>query len=154
MFEAHTAIEISAPIAAVWPAMLDFSAYKNWNPFVVDVVGPARPLQVGDDFLLHVAWADGKRITSGERATRIEPPHAQDGAQRADLGYRFTGWLHALNLIRANRLQSLEQKAGGPTVYTSREVMTGLIAKYAPLALVQEGFERHARALKHYAEKG
>lgn len=148
MIQAEVTTELVAPIETVWKAMLDFAAYRNWNPFIVDVIAPSRPLEVGDDFTLHVAWAEGKKITSGERATRIEAP--KEGS--AVLAYRFTGWMHALHFVRAERIQSLEQKPGGPTVYTSRETFTGFGARYVPLAQVQEGFERHAQALKRYVE--
>ena len=153
MIEARTSIEINAPIAEVWRVMLDLPAYRDWNPFIVDAVGAGRTLKVGDEFKLHVVWSDGKKVTSGEHVTRVDAPHEVDGASRAVLGYRFDGFLHALNLVRALRLQSLEQKPGGPTHYTSVENMTGMIARYVPIALVQDGFERHARALKQYVEK-
>ena len=49
--------------------------------------------------------------------------------------------------------QTLEERAGGVTLYRSDETFRGLLASSVPLADVQDGFERHARALKARAEE-
>ena len=150
---AITTLELNAPIDRVWQVMTELGSYKEWNPFVVDVVGPTRPLQIGDPLTLSVVWADGGKLQSGEKVTQVEPPHDEAGLRRAVLAYCFTGWIPALNLVRSTRVQSLEQKAGGPTVYTSLEEFRGFAAAYVPLQKVQDGFDRHARALKLRVER-
>jgi hypothetical protein len=150
---AEATIEINAPIDVVWRVVNDFPAYANWNPFVVKAQCSAVAPQVGDAMQLRVRWKDGAEVTSKERFTLIAPPAlTQQGTTRAQLVYRFDGPMHWLGLVRASRTQSLEQAAGGLTVYTSTEVFSGLFAAGVPLALVQDGFERHAQALKRHAE--
>lgn len=143
---------IDAPIARVWSALVDVRAYREWNPFIVDVDAPARPLTVGDDITLHVRWADGGGVRSPEHVVRLEPPEEVDGVWRATLAYRFSGWIPRLGLVRATRVQTLTQTPPGPTVYHSEERFHGLAARWVPLGRVRDGFERQADAMKRRAE--
>ncbi|HEX2156760.1 MAG TPA: SRPBCC domain-containing protein, partial [Actinomycetes bacterium] len=36
-------IEIQASAEQVWEALTDFAAYRDWNPFIVQASGTARP---------------------------------------------------------------------------------------------------------------
>jgi len=145
--EATAAIE--APLEVVWAVMLDLDAYPEWNPFVVRVDGPAgRPAAVGDELVLHVRWASGRGVSTHERISRLDPP--VDG--RAVLEYDFGGPLAALGLVRGRRLQEVEAAAPGTTRYRTAERLHGLLAFAAPIGRVQDGFERHAAALKARAE--
>lgn len=147
--EATARIEIDASLDRVWDVMMDTGAYGAWNPFVVAVDGTPK---VGDPLRLRVRWRDGREITSPERVTAIEPPAAVDGARTAAFAYRYDAWLHALGLVRAVRVQRLVQRDGGPTVYETSERFTGLFAGSVPIADVNDGFARHAAALKARAE--
>jgi hypothetical protein len=129
--------------------MLDLAAYPAWNPFVVQIDGPeGRPAAVGDELVLHVRWASGRGVTTSERITRLEPP--TDG--RATLEYEFGGPLAALALVRGRRLQEVEGSPDGRTRYRTSERLHGLLAFAAPIGRVQDGFERHAAALRARAE--
>lgn len=143
---------IDAPIDRVWSVLVDVRAYRDWNPFIVDVDAPARPLAVGDDLTLHVKWATGGGFSSPERVVQLDPPREVDGVWRAALAYRFSGWIPRLRLVRATRVQTLTQSAAGPTVYHSEEAFHGLAARWVPLARVKDGFERQAAAMKRHAE--
>jgi hypothetical protein len=148
---ADAAATIEAPLDLVWTVMLDLDAYPDWNPFVVRVEGPAdRPPAVGDDLVLHVRWASGRGVTSTERITRLEPPEGEP--HRAALEYEFAGPLAALGLVRGRRLQEVEEVEEGTTRYRTSERLHGVLAFAAPLGRVQDGFERHAAALKARAE--
>jgi hypothetical protein len=148
---AEASATIAAPVDVVWAVMVDLDAYPDWNPFVVQVDGPAdRPPAVGDDLVLHVRWASGRGVTSTERITRLEPPGGDP--RRAALAYEFGGPLAALHLVRGQRLQEVEEGPGGTTSYRTSERLHGLLALAAPLARVRDGFERHALALKARAE--
>jgi hypothetical protein len=84
---------------------------------------------------------------------RLDPPAiAADGALRAHLEYRALGPLHALYLVRGARPQQLEQLAGGRTRYRTHERLYGLLAWAVPMRQVQDGFERHAQALRRRCE--
>lgn len=142
---AESQITIDAPIERVFRVMLDFEGYARWNPFVIGVRGAA---EVGSPILLTVRWKSGKTIASPERVVGIERP--ADG--RAKLVYRFEGLPAKLGAVRGDRVQTLESLPDGSTRYTSREAFSGYLRWFVPLADVQDGFERHARALKTEVE--
>lgn len=144
---AQTAIEIAAPASVVWQIMIDVDAYPEWNPFVVEVRRGPGPLGIGGRLRLRVRWHDGGGATSSEHITVFAPPTAG----RAELAYRFTGWLDRLGLVHALRSQTLQTTPTG-TRYETRECFTGALARLVPLARVQAGFERHAAALRRRAE--
>jgi uncharacterized protein YndB with AHSA1/START domain len=143
---------IEAPIELVWDVMLDTERYPEWNPFIVRVRLPAdRVPQVGDRLVLHVRWSTGGRARATERITTLVPP-SDTGGRRAQLEYAYGGPVGALRLVRGRRLQELVRLDAGLTTYTTHERLHGPLAALAPLVRVQDGFERHARALKARAE--
>jgi hypothetical protein len=151
---AEASVDISAPIEVVWQVMTDLARYPEWNPFVVDIA-PVRgdvAFAVGADISLEVKWGRGGGAKTIERVSRLDAPRPDGEARRAAMEYVFLGWLPRLALVRGSRLQALEQRAGGPTTYRTSERFTGLLARGVPLAKVQDGFERHAKALKARAE--
>jgi hypothetical protein len=146
---AEASATIGAPPEVVWQVMLDLDAYPVWNPFVVEVDGPVgRPAAVGDDLVLHVRWASGRGVTTTERIHRLEPP---GGGRAGTLEYDFGGPLARLGLVRGRRLQEVEAALDG-SIYRTSERLRGLLAFAAPIGRVQDGFERHAAALKERAE--
>ena len=152
MGEARAEVVIHAPIDVVWDVMLDTERYGEWNPFIVEVGLPAeRPPMVGDPIVLHVRWGSGGGAKATERVTTLEPPDQHDGA-RAILDYDYGGPLAALRFVRGRRRQELERRGESETAYRTHERLHGLLAWAAPLAKVQDGFERHALALKARAE--
>jgi hypothetical protein len=151
---ATASVEIDAPIAQVWSVMLDAARYAEWNPFVVELRPVDDALVVGGAIHLHVKWSGGGGARTVEVVSRLDAPAAAAGSDtsRATMEYRFVGWLPRLALVRGSRVQSLEQRDGGPTIYRTEERFTGLLARRVPLRRVQDGFERHAHALKQRAE--
>jgi hypothetical protein len=145
---AQATVTIDAPIDLVWSVMLDLPAYREWNPFIYRVRKSGDDTaRVGDDLVLHVKFHSGRRFASPERITALQPPDTG----KAMLEYEFRGPLHALGLIRGRRRQHLEN-VGGSTLYRTEEHFRGLIGFTVSLAAVQDGFERHAAALKQRAE--
>lgn len=155
---AFASAEIDAPIELVWSVMLDFRAYPQWNPFIRRIDGIVGAPEVGQSMILEVHFRGGSKVRSPERISRIEPPvpdASVPGAgelRRATLVYSFQGPLSRLYLVRGSRFQHLEQRPGGPTVYRTEEEFHGLLRRFVPLAAVQDGFARHAQALKARAE--
>ncbi|MBK6607404.1 MAG: SRPBCC domain-containing protein [Leptospiraceae bacterium] len=43
MNEINTEITINAPKKIIWDILTDFSAYSQWNPFLINVIGSATP---------------------------------------------------------------------------------------------------------------
>ncbi|MFP5220278.1 MAG: SRPBCC domain-containing protein [Actinomycetes bacterium] len=145
---ARTEVLIDAPIDVVWRTMLDTDAYGEWNPFIVRVDRLAgRPPEVGDDLRLHVRFKGGGSVTTVERITAMDEP--RDG--RALLEYDFLGPFATLRMVRGRRRQELTAEGDG-TRYATSETLRGWLAWAAPIGRVQDGFERHANALKQRAE--
>lgn len=151
---ARSVVDIDAPIGRVWQVMLDMDRYGEWNPFVVRIDRKrAGEPELGEDFTLNVRWHNGKGVATHERISRLDAPcRAADGVQRAVLEYDFLGPLAALGAVRGRRLQLVEQSGGTVTRYTTEETLHGWLAWAAPLKWVQDGFERHAAALKRRCE--
>lgn len=144
-------VSIDAPLDLVWGVMLDTAAYGEWNPFVHEVECPS-PAKVGDPIRLHVRWANGRTTTSPERITDLEPPLHEDGVGTARLSYEYEGLPDRLGLVHSVRHQWLFQEGDGPTVYTTRQELTGPMARFAGPARITDGFRRHAEGLKQRAE--
>jgi hypothetical protein len=150
---ASASANIDAPIELVWNVMVSVADYGAWNPFIVRIDTPAgRDPQVGDDLILNVKWASGRRVKSREQVTRLDAPARESDVTRAVLEYDFRGPLAAANLTRGRRTQALEQYPGEPTRYVTTEHLHGLLVALVPLKSIQNGFERHAAALKIRAE--
>jgi hypothetical protein len=150
-------LEIHAPIEKVWATMIDVARYREWNPFIVAVETPDPALRVGSPVLLDVRWGRGGGTRSPEVISRMDPPAPTGGAvgaRSARLEYTYAAWLARLGLVRGTRVQTIAQEPGGPTTYATSEEFHGLLARGVPLAKVQDGFERHARALKTRVEGG
>lgn len=148
------AVEIEAPLKAVWEILLDTASYGEWNPFVFEAEC-ARP-EVGEPIVLHVRWASGRTTRSPERISLVEPPH-EDGPEdarvtRATLAYTYQGLPARLGLVRGTRFQRLSQQPGGPTRYDTVEEFSGPLVALAGPDRVADGFRRHADALKARAE--
>lgn len=152
MPSAQTDILINAPLDRVWAVMTDIDSYREWNPFVEHLECADQPIRLGSDLTLHIQFANGWKRQEIERITRLEPPHPHGGTQRAVLQYTFTGFLHNWNLVRGQRPQILTARGDAQTHYHTDETLTGWLAWAAPIKQVQDGFERHAAALKARCE--
>lgn len=151
---AQTSIAINAPIERVWQVMTDVAAYPQWNPFVVNIDAAGDVTMQGAAMKFTVKWLDGGTATSHEIVTEAQAPHADgNGVKHAHWAYVFNSWLHRFGLVHAIRHQWLEQQPGSITIYRTEEVFTGLLKKFIPLAKVQDGFERQAKALAQFAEQ-
>jgi hypothetical protein len=144
-------IDIDAPLDLVWSVMIETAAYDEWNPFVHHVECP-QPPKVGDPIRLHVEFGNGTRVVSPERITRIVEPYDDGGTWRALLAYDYEGLPAKLGLVRGTRLQRLTEEPGRPVRYETVEEFRGPLVPLAGPGRVEEGFRRHAAALKERAE--
>jgi hypothetical protein len=147
---AEAAVEIDAPLEIIWRAMIDLAAYPEWNPFIVRAGAPPGEPRPGTRMRLEVRWGAGGGARAVEEVTRVEPPSRT--RRTATFAYRFTGVLDALGLVRGTRVQIVEEVAGRPARYHTREEFTGLLTGFLPLAKVRDGFARQAEALRLRAE--
>lgn len=151
---AQAKIVINAPIEKVWAAMLDISRYPQWNPFIIKVETAGDIGVAGTDMKLTVRWANGGLQTSNEQIALVKPPiRGTNNLIEAEWHYVFKGPLHTLNLVRGIRIQKLLSLSDSTTQYATYEEFNGLLKMFVPLAKVQDGFERHATALKKFVEQ-
>ena len=151
MADPSASITIDAPIERVWATMVDTAAYGEWNPFIERAECPFPP-KVDDPIVLHVRWANGRTTTSPERISLIDPPHDEGGVRRATLAYVYQGLPARLGLVRGVRYQQLTQRHGEPTLYDTVEEFSGPLVRLAGPKRVEDGFRRHAEALKKRCE--
>ena len=144
-------VEIDAPLDTVWSVMTDTERYSEWNPFVVAVECDGPPA-VGKPVRLHVEFAGGKRVVSPERITALDPPYDAGATRRATLAYVYEGWPARLGLVRGTRWQRLSQAPGGQTRYETVEEFSGPLVPLAGPGRVEDGFRRHAEALRRRSE--
>ena len=76
-----------------------------------------------------------------------------DGVRRATLAYVYEGLPAKLGLVRGTRHQRLSQAPGGPTRYETVEEFSGPLVPLAGPKRVEDGFRRHAEALKARCEQ-
>ena len=147
MTDPSASVRIHAPIDQVWATMLDTASYGEWNPFVERAECPFPP-KVGDPIVLHVRWANGRGTTSPERISIVDPPHEEGGLLQATLAYVYEGLPARLGLVKGTRYQRLQQQPGGPTHYDTVEEFSGPLVRLAGPKRVEDGFRRHAEALR------
>lgn len=144
--------DIDAPLSVVWSVMLDTASYGDWNPFVISAACPSPP-EPGDPIELTVRWTNGRTSRSPEQIALVEGPRTDAaGVVTATLAYDYKGFGSRSGLIRGRRYQRLRQEPGGPTAYDTVEEFSGPLVPLAGPARVQEGFQRHAAALKARSE--
>ena len=139
-------VVIDAPVDVVWKVMLDTGSYGEWNPFVEKAECAATA--VDEPIVLHVRWANGRTTTSPERISVVDAPHDEGGVRRATLAYVYEGLPAKLGLVKGIRYQRLAQEPGGPTRYDTVEEFSGPLVRLAGPQRVEDGFCRHAEALK------
>ncbi len=144
-------VEIDAPIERVWDVIVDTASYGEWNPFI-EKAECTFPPKAGDPIVLHVRWANGRGTTSPERISVVDPPHEEGGVRRATLAYVYEGLPAKIGLVKGTRYQRLWQQPGGRTHYDTVEEFSGPLVKLAGPKRVEEGFRRHADALKKRCE--
>ncbi|WP_156372864.1 SRPBCC family protein [Deinococcus sp. Leaf326] len=111
---ARAEITLQAPLERVFELLVDFSAYRRWNPFVVDVTGARRAAE-GVQMRFRLRWREGRYISSDEQVTRIHAP--ADGA--ALVAWRYDSPLARWGLLRSERVQTLTRLPNGHTAYTT-----------------------------------
>ena len=142
--EVAAAVEIDAPIDAVWEALVDLPRYPEWNSFTRRVEGE---LVVGTPVRLRVDMPRRSESWQVETVTEFD-----EAARRFAWGMT----MGAPFLLRANRVQQLEALPSGRTRYTTVDRFGGVLV---PLVMalyggpMQAGFGAMAEDLRRYLEE-
>ena len=135
------AVEIEAPIEAVWDILVDVERYGEWNPFTTRV---DTDFEIGSPVDLHVALGPLK-LRQPERIEAVERPDLL--AWSTKMGNR--------SLLSARREQRLEKLGEARCRYLTTDAFTGLLTPLVMLLfgrLIRRGFNDMAMALKVRAE--
>jgi hypothetical protein len=138
----RSAIEIRAPLEAVWRILTDFSAYPEWNPHIRQVRGKPR---VGGRITVHSRPPGGRAVVLRPLVVAWSPPTE----------LRWRGTFVSRLLFTGEHGFRLEQLAGMSVRFHQDETFTGLLVPlYARLRLpkTREGFTQVNQALRERAE--
>ena len=147
--------EIAAPIDTVWKVLTDVSGYADWNPFIVSARAKGDPAAQGTRLTFRVQAPNGTRAPSAEQVVEAHAP-TQDaqGNWMARWAYVYCGPMSGIGLIRAKRVQTLTQAAGGPTVYESSWQASGMLIKMVlSESDIAAGMHAQTAALKQVSEQ-
>jgi hypothetical protein len=142
LHEIETRVEIDAPPARVWRALIDFPAYRRWNPVIRTISGPLVPGGV-----LSVLFRPRGSLPVWFRAmlTVVQP----------EVEFRWTGKLVATALFSGDHYFNLRPLAPGRTELIQGEVFKGALAPVMYRLLAgynRSGFVEMNAALKAYVE--
>lgn len=68
--ELRTEIEIEAPPDRVWDALVDFDAYRDWNPFISSIRGK---LEVGARLVVDLSPPESRTVTLRPKLLVVDP---------------------------------------------------------------------------------
>lgn len=138
----RTEIVIQASPEKVWAILVDFAAYKDWNPFIKSIRGNA---------------VEGSIVKA-----RIEPPGASGMnfspkilTVNKEKELRWLGHLFIPGLFDGEHIFELYENTDGTTTLVQREIFRGILVGMFSKMLDEnstEGFRQMNRKLKDLAE--
>ena len=138
----RSAIEIRAPLDAVWRILTDFSAYPEWNPHIRKVRGQPR---VGGRITIHSRPPRGRTVVLRPVVVTWSPPSE----------FRWRGTFLSRVLFTGEHGFKLEELAETRVRFHQDETFSGLLVPlYARLRLpkTREAFTEVNEALRQRAE--
>lgn len=142
MKELRTEIEIQAPAERVWQVLTDLDHYADWNPFIQQAVGEAKP---GNNVDVTVGVGARER-TLHCQVVKVEPIR--------ELRWRYAVGLPAL--FSGEHSFTLEPIDASRVRFVDREVFSGLLVPLQARDIdtnTRRGFEAMDSALKAQAER-
>lgn len=143
MKELFTDIEILASADRVWQVLTDFTAYPQWNPFILHVEGEAK---------------EGARLAVDLRPPGGKPMRFRPIVLRAvpNRELRWLGHFLIPGLFDGEHIFTIEPLRAARVRFIQREIVKGLLVPLFTRLLeenTRRGFEEMNRALKARAER-
>jgi len=113
MREIRTEVQIAAPVEEVWRVLMDFGAWKDWNPTVARASGIAA---AGEKLNITMLGDDCKEMTYQPEVMDIISPNKFRWRAKMMAGFIFTN----------DRVFELREKDGGTELIHS-ELYSGLM---------------------------
>ncbi len=143
MLEFRTEIDIDAPVERVWQVLMDFEAFREWNPFIRRISGKA---EVG-------ARLDVTIGASGTRGMRFRPKVMKVAPNRE---FRWLGRVGLPGLFDGEHIFELKPLSSIGTRFVQRERFRGIFVPFLARSLdrdARRGFEEMNRALRARASR-
>ncbi len=140
--ELITSIEIDGAPEAVWTALMDFGAYPEWNPFILEISGDAV---IDGQLNVRLQNPGGRAMTFTPTVTVADPPHR----------FSWMGKLGVKGVFDGHHRFGIEPTANGSVVFTQSEEFSGFLV---PIlwgmvnSKTRAGFESMNAALKERVE--
>jgi hypothetical protein len=139
----HTHIEIAADARRVWEVLTHFTAYPDWNPFLIAIQGDLRP---GTRLAVATRFPDGRLMRFSPLILRADP--------RREL--RWWGRSRVPGMFEGEHVFNIAPLEPGRVRFSQRERFRGLlvpILRRTHLTATRTGFEQMNAALKARAER-
>jgi hypothetical protein len=139
----RSAIEIRAPLDAVWRILTDFAAYPDWNPHIRQVRGVPK---VGGRITIRSSPPGGRTIVMRPMVVSWTPPTE----------FRWRGTFLSRFLFSGEHGFKLEPLADSRVRFHQDETFSGLLVPlYARLRMshTRDGFAKVNEALRDRAER-
>lgn len=135
-----TYIDIDAPPERVWEVLIDFPAWKEWNPFIPSVIGK---LEVGASLRITVSPPGIKSMEFRPKVFTLRPE------QEILWGGSFLRVVY-----RGDHAMLLEPLPGGRTHFRQRERFRGpmVLIMSGMIRATEQGYHQMNQALKRRVE--
>jgi hypothetical protein len=138
----HTQIEIDASAERVWEVLANFSAYHEWNPFLQQISGDARP---GAKLTVRVVQ-EGKRAATFRICIKtVDQPRE----------LRWTSGLPVPLMFESEHYLCIRELGPDRVVVEQGETFRGVFVRFLPAKMQQSAvrsFEAMNAALKRRIE--
>ncbi|MBN2012282.1 SRPBCC domain-containing protein [candidate division KSB1 bacterium] len=136
-----TQIDIKGTPEHVWQALMDFSAYPNWNPFVLEVAGDVK---VGSKIKVILQAAEMKPATFQPTVVKIEP----------NKEFRWLGKMFSSALFQGEHVFSIKSQNNGSVLFSHCEYFGGMLVPFlgSLFKKTERGFEAMNQALRQRVE--
>jgi hypothetical protein len=141
--EIKSDIEILASPEAVWKALTDFEAFREWNAFMRPVVGEAEE---GARLRVQISPPGGKAVAFRPVVTKVVPNRE----------LRWKGRLWLSGIFDGEHIFEIEPRGAERVSFVQREAFSGLLVPFMAKSIDQtlSGFEEMNKALKERVEAG
>jgi hypothetical protein len=141
--ELVSSVGLAAPPQAVWAVLIDFAAYPDWNPFIVQAEGVAA---VGGRLRLRMQPMNGSAVSLRPTVVEVLPCRR----------LRWQGRLGVPGLFDADHVFTIEPQGASASRLVQREQFSGLLVPLFKGSLNRgtlPAFHAMNTALKERAER-
>jgi hypothetical protein len=138
----HIEIEINAPRAVVWEALIRKDEWRRWNTFLFDA-DPALPIRQGQAIFLSVRRLEDDEDTDIDPLVTLVNPQV------------CLRWVAKMPGFKSEHVFELQDLGPTRTLYSHQERFKGVLSNlFLPFIRQDErqGIRRMARQLKRYVE--